>query len=553
LQSFNVHPAAHRTKGDTMQTAASDPQPTEIPDVFDDPEEDALIEADIQASRAQFALALSRFFLLANLTALVSVVALWLLSQQPAQLLVFALLVLVTSVGNGLALMLYRRKRVILGHYALLLPFILIPAAVPLVVPAVTSPVVLLLAIDILLSYLLFGDRGSLWLIGIAALALIGDIVLAVAWEPDWFTSPLDQNIQVLIGLGLGVVAVAAFVFAVRMTVLGQESATRLALRSNLEIERRMHGEHQQRLQLQAAYDQIEERVAGERMQYQRLQLLLGQVRTAITQFNATAAELQAATSQQLARSHDQDAAITQTAATVEKIWAAVASSADKARSVADDARQSVEVSRTGLQAVADTVDGMHLIRERVENIAETILALSERTQQIGDIIQAVSAISDRSKLLALNASIEAARAGEEGKGFSVVAMEVRKLAEQSREATARVSDLLGEIQRDTNTAVMVTEEGSKVAEAGIDQVVRTGEVIHELATTIEHSADAARQIADESHRQITSMDQLTEAMMQIRKASRQAAGTARQTEESIGKLVAMARELEESAASYQT
>ena len=95
-------------------------------------------------------------------------------------------------------------------------------------------------------------------------------------------------------------------------------------------------------------------------------------------------------------------------------------------------------------------------------NIAETILALSEQTQQIGDIIATVNDIADQSNLLALNAAIEAARAGEAGKGFAVVAGEVRSLAEQSRQATAQVKEILGDIQKATNTAVMVTEEGTK-------------------------------------------------------------------------------------------
>ena len=98
-----------------------------------------------------------------------------------------------------------------------------------------------------------------------------------------------------------------------------------------------------------------------------------------------------------------------------------------------------------------------------------------ERMFGYGNYDLAVNALADQSKLLALNASIEAARAGEEGRGFAVVAMEVRQLAEQSRSATARVRDILSEIQQATNTAVMVTEEGSKGAEQGIELVERTG------------------------------------------------------------------------------
>ena len=135
---------------------------------------------------------------------------------------------------------------------------------------------------------------------------------------------------------------------------------------------------------------------------------------------------------------------------------------AERAQAVAQAARQSVETSRAGQDAVTNTIEGMARIRRQVEDIAENILALAERTQQIGEIIDTVNSFADQSKLLALNASIEAARAGEEGRGFAVVALEVRQLAEQSQAATARVRDILNEIQQATNTAVMVTEEGQQ-------------------------------------------------------------------------------------------
>jgi methyl-accepting chemotaxis protein len=176
---------------------------------------------------------------------------------------------------------------------------------------------------------------------------------------------------------------------------------------------------------------------------------------------------------------------------------------------------------------------------------------LSERTQQIGEIIETVNAIADQSKLLALNASIEAARAGEEGKGFAVVAMEVRQLAEQSRAATRRVSDILGEIQQATNTAVMVTEEGSKGAATGMELVNRAGMAIRDLANTIEESAQAAVQIAASTHQQSNGMNQLGAAMFQIKQANSQTAAAMEQTEQSIRDLMTMVHQMEAAAAQY--
>jgi methyl-accepting chemotaxis protein len=276
------------------------------------------------------------------------------------------------------------------------------------------------------------------------------------------------------------------------------------------------------------------------------------QIRQVSSGVAAAAAEILAATTQQNASSTEQDAAVTQTVATAEEVRATVQQTADRAQTVADMSQQSLTVSRAGLDAVVDSVNGMQLLRERVESIAENILMLSERTQQIGEIINTVNDIADQSKMLALNASIEAARAGDEGRGFAVVAMEVRQLAEQSRTATARVRDILNEIQHATNTAVMVTEEGSKGAEAGVSLVERAGEAIRNLAATIEEAAQSAAQIAASTQQQTNGMEQLTMAMDSIHRATAQTVASTRQTEESARQLDDMAQQMEHTVARYR-
>jgi methyl-accepting chemotaxis protein len=276
------------------------------------------------------------------------------------------------------------------------------------------------------------------------------------------------------------------------------------------------------------------------------------QIRHVSSGVAAAAAEILAAMTQQNASSTEQDAAVTQTMATAEEVRTTVQQTADRAQAVANVSQQSLAVSRAGQAAVVDSVNGMMLLRERVESIAENILMLSERTQQIGEIIGTVNDIADQSKMLALNASIEAARAGEEGKGFAVVAMEVRQLAEQSRAATARVRDILNEIQQATNTAVMVTEEGSKGADSGVALVERAGEAIRNLAATIEEAAQSAAQIAASTQQQTNGMEQLTIAMASIQRATAQAVASTRQAEESARQLDEMARQMEQTAARYK-
>ena len=276
------------------------------------------------------------------------------------------------------------------------------------------------------------------------------------------------------------------------------------------------------------------------------------QIRENAAGVSAAAAEILATTTQQNASTMEQDAAVTQTAATVEEIRATVSQSSERAQAVALTARELLDVSHNGQEAVDNTVKGMISLRQRVESIAENILVLSERTQQIGEIIASVNEIAGQSKLLALNASIEAARAGEEGKGFAVVAMEVRQLAEQSRDATARVRDILNEIQQATNTAVMVTEEGSKGAEVGVTLVERAGEAITQLTGIIEELSQAAAQIAASAAQQNNGMVQLAAAMHAIKQATTQTAASTRQAEQSARDLNEMARRMQEATARYR-
>jgi methyl-accepting chemotaxis protein len=275
-------------------------------------------------------------------------------------------------------------------------------------------------------------------------------------------------------------------------------------------------------------------------------------IREASSGVISATSEIQAATVQQTASIAEQDAAITQTIATVTQVRETVSETAKRAQAVAESSRQSVVVSRQGQDVVSNTITGMQVIRQRVDDIAETILMLSERTQQIGEIINTVNALADQSKLLALNASIEAARAGEEGRGFAVVAMEVRQLAEQSRAATARVRDILSEIQQATNTAVMVTEEGSKGADTGVGLVERAGNAIRELAAILEEAAHSSTQIAASTHQQANGMDQLVAAMAQIQQASTQASASTTQTEQSVHNIVKMVEQLDAAITSYR-
>jgi len=269
----------------------------------------------------------------------------------------------------------------------------------------------------------------------------------------------------------------------------------------------------------------------------ERLRGLIQEIARAMQRLDTDTQAILDATSRQISMANEQDAVVTETTATVNEVRATVTETAERAQSVAETAQISVDISRSGTEAVTETVSGMELIRRRVEDIADNILVLSEHTQQIGEIIAAVNNLADQSRMLALNASVEAARAGEEGKGFAVVAMEVRNLADQNRDSTVQVREILGEIQRATNSAVMVTEEGSKGVDQGQGLVNKAGDAIRDLSRAIEEAATAAMQIAASTRQQTVGMDQLTQAMRTIKHATTETVSSTMQVEASVQRL----------------
>ena len=185
----------------------------------------------------------------------------------------------------------------------------------------------------------------------------------------------------------------------------------------------------------------LEQRVETERQAKQTLE-------AGTQNLSAAAAEILAAVSEHTASASQQSAAVNQVTATVSEAQASSQQSAAKAMEVSELAQDAMRVGQEGADSVANILAGMQDIRTKVEGIARNILALSEQTQQIGDIITTVTDIADQSNILAINAAIEAAKAGDQGKGFAVVAGEVRNLAEQSKQATAKVRSILGDIQK---------------------------------------------------------------------------------------------------------
>jgi PAS domain S-box-containing protein len=245
----------------------------------------------------------------------------------------------------------------------------------------------------------------------------------------------------------------------------------------------------------------------------------------------SAAAEILATSTQQASGAQEQAAAVAQTVTTVDEVMQTSDQAAQRAKVVAESAQRTVESSRTGRKAVDEAVKVMGAVKEQVEALAESILTLAEQAQQIGEIIATVNEIAEQTNLLALNAAIEAARAGDQGKGFAVVASEVKALAEQSKKATAQVRQILGDIQKATNAAVMATEDGTKGVNGAIKVVDQAGESIRTLADTINETAQASSLIAASATQQAIGMAQIHQAMRNINQVTNQSLASTKQAE----------------------
>ncbi|WP_163990027.1 methyl-accepting chemotaxis protein [Pyxidicoccus caerfyrddinensis] len=209
-----------------------------------------------------------------------------------------------------------------------------------------------------------------------------------------------------------------------------------------------------------------------------------------------TVAELQSAAAQQERNVARQAAALQETQVTAQEIKQTSLLAAEKADAVLTVAVRAEKVGQAGEEDIRDSLGGFQSLLDQSRQMTERITQLNERTRQIGGITQTVKDLADQSNMLALNAAIEAARSGEHGKGFGVVAREIRSLADQSIDSTVRVRDILNELGNAILSTARMTEAGHSRVEAGLEQVRSSGDRLKELATIIQDNASAVRQIA---------------------------------------------------------
>jgi methyl-accepting chemotaxis protein len=273
---------------------------------------------------------------------------------------------------------------------------------------------------------------------------------------------------------------------------------------------------------------------------------LVVSVKEAIQQLSTSANELMAISAQQASGSTEQAAAVQQATTTSEEIAATarqVSENAGRVEALADNAAAS---SSDGQSAVSTAVEGMSRLKDQVQSIAEAMLELGDNSQKIGGIIDIIDEISDQTNLLSLNAAIEAAGAGEAGKRFSVVANEVRRLADRTADATNQVKVLIVQIQQATNSTIMLTEEGSKGVDAASSLVANISEALEKITDAVTETTGAASEIKLMTQQQTTASEQMTETIVEVRDVAVQVAASSQETTQSISELTSLAERLQD-------
>jgi len=284
-----------------------------------------------------------------------------------------------------------------------------------------------------------------------------------------------------------------------------------------------------------------------------RLNAMLDNLRRVIRSMSESALQVSAASSQlsassvRIATGAEEVAAQANTVATASEEMAAT--SGEIARNcgrVADGAHQASDSARNGAEVVESTISGMTRISEKVSESARTVEALGRRSDQIGEIVSTIEDIADQTNLLALNAAIEAARAGEQGRGFAVVADEVRALAERTTKATREIGEMIKTIQNETRGAVTIMEEGVREVELGSEGAARSGQALQEILGKISEVAMEVNQIATAAEQQTATTHEITSNIQQMSHVVDDTAHGAQESAQAASNLARLAAELQE-------
>ncbi len=248
----------------------------------------------------------------------------------------------------------------------------------------------------------------------------------------------------------------------------------------------------------------------------------------------------------------DQSSQTNQVAAAVEEMSATILENSRNSAETSETARQAKAKAEEGAAVVRETTAGMERIAEVVRKSATTVNALGESTAQIGKIVSVIDEIADQTNLLALNAAIEAARAGEQGRGFAVVADEVRALAERTSRATKEIAEMIRKIQEDTGSVVHSMQDGTQKVDEGIVHAEKAGEALQQIVFMVDKVTGMIVQIATASEEQSVVSEQIARNVEEISVVTQETAGASTQVAGAAEDLNQLTENLKELVARFQ-
>ncbi|NOK00570.1 MULTISPECIES: methyl-accepting chemotaxis protein [Myxococcus] len=295
-----------------------------------------------------------------------------------------------------------------------------------------------------------------------------------------------------------------------------------------------------------AAEDEVWATSAAFAQMQTQLGQALAQLRRAGLQISTTTEQLVATSGEQESGADEQSASLNVTSATTEELARSAQQIAGNAESVSAIAETTFAAAQTGQRGAAAFLGAMQRMKEDNQAIADAVVRLNKRVQQIGKVVEFINEIADKSDLLALNAELEGTKAGEVGRGFSLVAAEMRRLAENVIRSTKAIEQLIAEIRDATHAAVMATEAGLKTTDAGTVLAAQVDESLSLILELARQTSHAVRSISLATQQQQTGTDQLAAAMGDILRVTEQNFAATKQMAAANADLSTLARDLKD-------
>lgn len=284
----------------------------------------------------------------------------------------------------------------------------------------------------------------------------------------------------------------------------------------------------------------------------EELAVLVRRINDAAQRVSAATASAQRTSNELLAATERQSQEITEAGDAVLAMARSMSEVSSNATQSAQVARQSLDASEKGAHAVANSIRGMNDIREQIQETSKRIKRLGESSQEIGEIVELISDITEQTNVLALNAAIQAASAGEAGRGFTVVAEEVQRLAERSGEATKQIAAIVKTIQTDTQDAVSAMENSTRGVVDGARLSDNAGQTLAEISEVSKRLAGLIEQITQQTQQQSSRATQVVQTMKNILRVTEQTTQGTQETAVSIGQLAELAVELKGSVSGFK-